>query len=75
VKLADYYDFTPVVAEVHSCLAPDRNPFSLGDAGDPIRARKSARGRANILKELEPLVYLYIIERATIDALRREKLD
>jgi hypothetical protein len=74
MKLTDYYDFAPAVAEVHSCLTSDRNPFALGDAGDPIRARENAGGRANILKEFEPLVF-YIIELATVDALRRENLD
>jgi len=44
MKLADYYDFTLAVAEVHSCLAPDRNLFALGDTGNPIRAREYARG-------------------------------
>ena len=36
MKLTDYYDFTSVVAEVHSCLAPDRNLLAFGDVGDPI---------------------------------------
>jgi hypothetical protein len=75
MKLADYYDFISVAAEIHSCFAPDRNPFVLGDVRDPIRARENARGRANILKEFEPLAHFHNTERATVDALRRENLD